>query len=409
MLNWASRFSICAFLDNNAYASAYHSVECIVAAGSISSIRYHPHDSFSALEPFVAQAGDWIFGHISYDTKNQIEKLRSRHDDHIGFDDMHFFVPQYLLELNADTLTIGSHHEDHVQVYSAIMSVEYDSSTSVQRPVISARLTKEKYVEIIESIKAHIHRGDCYELNYCQEFFATEADVSPHVVFERLTQNSPSPFSTFYRINNSYLLSASPERFLKRVDQKLVSQPMKGTIRRDVANDQREDAERQQLMNDPKERSENVMIVDLVRNDLSKVCVEGSVVVEELFGIYSFPSVHQMISTVAGTIRESSTITDIIRATFPMASMTGAPKKRVMELIDQYETFRRGLFSGAVGYIAPNGDFDFNVVIRSILYNAASGYLSFPTGSAITFYSDADKEYEECLLKAEAIKKVLTL
>jgi para-aminobenzoate synthetase component 1 len=150
------------------------------------------------------------------------------------------------------------------------------------------------------------------------------------------------------------------------------------------------------------------MIVDLVRNDLSKICSAASVKVEELFGIYSFPQVHQMISTVSGQLRSDIHFIEAIKATFPMGSMTGAPKKRVMELIEQYEQTRRGIFSGAVGYITPEGDFDFNVVIRSIMYNAASKYLSFQAGSAITFYSDPEKEYEECLLKAAAIKKVLS-
>jgi para-aminobenzoate synthetase component 1 len=148
------------------------------------------------------------------------------------------------------------------------------------------------------------------------------------------------------------------------------------------------------------------MVVDLVRNDLSKVCEEGTVQVDELFGIYSFPQVHQMISTISGKLKNNISFSEIIRATFPMGSMTGAPKRRVMQLIEQYETTKRGIFSGAVGYISPDGDFDFNVVIRSIMYNKSSGYLSFQTGSAITFYSDPQAEWEECLLKAEAMKKV---
>ncbi len=150
------------------------------------------------------------------------------------------------------------------------------------------------------------------------------------------------------------------------------------------------------------------MVVDLVRNDLSKICVEGSVHVDELFGIYSFPQVHQMVSTVSGVLQTGILFTEIINKTFPMGSMTGAPKKKVMELIEKYETVKRGIFSGAVGYISPDSNFDFNVVIRSVLYNQAERYLSYLVGSGITFYSDAAAEYEECLLKAEAIKKVFT-
>jgi para-aminobenzoate synthetase component 1 len=164
---------------------------------------------------------------------------------------------------------------------------------------------------------------------------------------------------------------------------------------------------KEELFHSSKDRSENVMVVDLMRNDLSKICKEGTVNVDELYGIYSFPQVHQMISTISGELKKNISFSEIIQATFPMGSMTGAPKKKVMELIEQYEKTKRGIFSGAVGYISPAGDFDFNVVIRSIMYNSMSGYLSFQTGSAVTFYSDPEKEWDECILKAEAMKKVL--
>jgi para-aminobenzoate synthetase component 1 len=174
-----------------------------------------------------------------------------------------------------------------------------------------------------------------------------------------------------------------------------------------LQDDKKDTESRENLYKSEKDRSENVMVVDLVRNDLSKVCVEGSVKVDELYGIYSFPQVFQMISTISGELKKNIFFTDIIKATFPMASMTGAPKKRVMELIDKYEKSSRGIFSGALGYITPDRDFDFNVVIRSIMYNATNKYLSYMAGSGITFYSDAEKEYEECLLKADAMKGAL--
>ena len=197
-----------------------------------------------------------------------------------------------------------------------------------------------------------------------------------------------------------------PGTVFKKGGSKNISQPIKGTSKRMQENAVSDEKNKMDLYHSNKDRSENVMIVDLVRNDLSKVCKEGTVKVDELFGIYSFPQVHQMISTVSGELKDNISFQEIIRATFPMGSMTGAPKKRVMELIEQYERTKRGIFSGAVGYISPNGDFDFNVVIRSIMYNSQSGYLSFLTGSGITFYSDPEKEWEECLLKAEAMKNV---
>jgi para-aminobenzoate synthetase component I len=218
---------------------------------------------------------------------------------------------------------------------------------------------------------------------------------------------SPNPLAAMYKFNNRYCICASPERYLQRKGNTILSQPIKGTSKRDLADPVNDAINKQYLLTSQKEKSENVMVVDLVRNDLSKVCVESSVKVDELFGVYSFPQVHQMISTVSGVVNENINWIDAVKATFPMGSMTGAPKKKVMELIDQYEQTKRGLFSGALGYIKPNGDFDFNVVIRSILYNDDTNYLSFQAGSGITFYSDAEKEYEECLLKAAAMLKIL--
>jgi para-aminobenzoate synthetase component 1 len=274
-------------------------------------------------------------------------------------------------------------------------------------PVIKKRFSKQEYLETVKQIQHHILRGDCYEINFCQEFYAEDCIIDPLDVYLKLGQLSPNPFAGFYKLDNKFLLCSSPERYLKKQGSKIYSQPIKGTSPRDLNDDNEDEKNKIKLSGSEKDISENVMVVDLVRNDLSKVCLEGSVKVEELFGIYSFPQVHQMISTVSGTIDENIAFPDILKATFPMGSMTGAPKKSVMQLIEKYERTKRGLFSGAIGYITPGGDFDFNVVIRSILYNAANKYVSMQAGSAITFYSEASNEYEECLLKMEAMKKVL--
>jgi para-aminobenzoate synthetase component I len=223
-----------------------------------------------------------------------------------------------------------------------------------------------------------------------------------------LSALSPNPFGGIYRLGEKWLLCASPERFLRKTGNRILSQPIKGTAARTSINEISDTEAKQALFNSGKDRSENVMVVDLVRNDLAKISEEGTVVVDELYGIYTFPHVHQMISTISGQLKTAITFADIIKATFPMGSMTGAPKKRVRELIKAYEPVPRGLFSGTIGYISPKGDFDFNVVIRSLLYNALTGYLSFPAGSGITFYSDAEAEWEECLLKVSAIRQILT-
>jgi para-aminobenzoate synthetase component 1 len=292
-------------------------------------------------------------------------------------------------------------------IYTELQKESGHSATDISPHIaIESRLTQQQYIEAVQRIQHHIQIGDCYELNFCQEFFATGVAVNPAIVYQRLHTISPNPFSAFYRLHDKYLICASPERFLTKHDNILLSQPIKGTAKRSSDKDI-DNKLQEELYYSSKERSENVMVVDLVRNDLSKVCKEGSVRVDELYGIYSFPQVHQMISTISGELKKDISFTDIIKATFPMGSMTGAPKKKVMELIAQYEVANRGIFSGSVGYMDNNKNFDFNVVIRSLMYNSTNQYLSYQVGSGITFYSDAEKEWEECLLKAEAIKRVL--
>ena len=272
---------------------------------------------------------------------------------------------------------------------------------------VQSRFSKQEYLDTIEQLRRHILKGDCYEINLCQEFYCRQYQADPSVLYQSLSQRSPTPFAAYYKNSDKYLICASPERYLKKSGRRVFTQPIKGTLPRD-AHHANEESERRQLQMSAKDRSENIMVVDLVRNDLSRICEEGSVTVEELFGIYSFPRVHQMISTVSGYLPENTDWVDVIRSTFPMGSMTGAPKKRVLELIEQYERTRRGLYSGAVGYCTPERDFDFNVVIRSMLYQQASGYLSFQVGSAITWRSDAEQEFEECRVKASAMRELLS-
>ena len=379
----------------------------MVACGVTAAL---PSDaSLSILDDFIHTHKDqWIFGHLGYDIKNQIEDLHSVHADGIQFPDLFFFVPALILSLKEQTLQIEIYDgSDASSIYESIKATP--AVLNIPQPAVSVqpKMSKEQYMATIQQLKQHIQRGDCYEINYCQEFYATDTVIDPLSLYLQLTKVSPNPFACYYRLEDKYLLCASPERFLQKKGDRLLSQPIKGTIPRNHLNPEADQKLIEQLQNSEKDKSENVMVVDLVRNDLSKVCEQGSVKVTELFGIYSFPQVHQMISTVEGTLDKSHRFTDIIKACFPMGSMTGAPKKRVMELIEQYEQSKRGLYSGAVGYISPAGDFDFNVVIRSILYNSTNQYLGYQVGGGITFYSDPEKEYEECLVKATAIKKVL--
>ncbi len=411
MLSWANQFNICCFLDNHQYDFPLHSQECVLAAGAHSIFSENAGNAFSSLERFIDQNPDWIFGHLGYDLKNEIEKLQSSHIDYIGFPDLCFFVPEIVLILSAAEVSIGTITNSHEEVFRSITQQRpfREAENPYSSFKIHQKFSKDQYIRTVELLQRHIHRGDCYEINFCQEFYSESFHADPLSLYESLTGVSPNPFSAYYKLRDKHLLCASPERYLKKKGNKLFSQPIKGTSVRDLQNAEADENNRTNLYQSKKDRSENVMVVDLVRNDLSKICREGTVQVEELFGIYSFPQVHQMISTVSGIIADHVTMVDAFKATFPMGSMTGAPKKKVMELIERYEQTKRGLFSGAVGYISPDHDFDFNVVIRSILYNSTNLYLSFQTGSGITFYSDPEKEYEECLLKAVAIQKALQI
>ena len=415
MLNWVNQFNIFCLLDNGHYDFSKPAFECLLAAGCKTNIQLQPGNAYNGLQDFyAANKSEWLFGHFGYDLKNETEKLHSANDDKIGFCDLHFFVPEILLQLNEREVQIlcDTGAED---IYWEIKNC---AATVLEKPspavTVKNKIDREDYIRIIEKLKRHILRGDCYEINFCQEFFAENAEIDPLNIYSRLTAISPNPFSVFYKLNNCYCLCASPERYLKKEGNTVFSQPIKGTAKRNLKDAAADTLSKNLLLNSSKEKAENVMVVDLVRNDLSKICKPGSVKVDEFFGIYSFPQVHQMISTVSGELEECMNWIDCVKATFPMGSMTGAPKKKVMELIEEYEQTKRGLFSGAIGYVKPGMDllaesaeFDFNVVIRSMLYNETNKYLSFQTGGGITYNSDPVLEYEESLLKAEAMMSVL--
>lgn len=402
-LQWASSLQTACYFDSNEYADPYSVFDTLIAAGAAAEIKTSGN-AFAALEEFLKKNGSWVPGFLSYDLKNEIEDLRSDNPDHAGFPLLHFFAPEHLILIKGKEVTVRSSSPE-----TTLRDIDNQPVVNQRvnfRAEISSRYTREEYIRTVERLKEHIRRGDIYEVNFCQEFFAENAEFDPVAGFKELNRISPTPFAGFFRSGDHFIVSATPERFLSKRGNKLISQPIKGTARR--SSDPLEDVQiRTELRNNTKEQAENVMIVDLVRNDLTRCAVHGTVRVEELFGIYSFSQVHQMISTIVCDADPALSNTELLKCAFPMGSMTGAPKIRAMHLIEQYERSRRGVFSGAAGYFAPNGDFDFNVIIRTLLYNSSAKYLSFQVGSAITFDSDPEKEYEECLLKAEAIRKVL--
>jgi para-aminobenzoate synthetase component 1 len=407
VLNFTSRFNTFCFLDNHGYNIPPHTQECLVACGEKRVLKLSAGNALSSLQTFIDSHKCWLFGHLGYDLKNELDPLTSSHNDPIGFPDLFFFEPAILIRLSEKELTIEA--DDPNKIFREIMESGIPfSNAGNDVNTISSRIELDEYISIINRLRQHILRGDCYEINYCLEFFASDSTLDPLETYRLLSAVSPNPFSAFYRVEDKWMICASPERYIKKEGRHILSQPIKGTSTRIKDNEEMDAHKKEDLFYSSKDRSENVMVVDLVRNDLAKVCEEGTVKVDELYGIYSFPQVHQMISTVSGELKKDITFEEIIRASFPMGSMTGAPKRRVLELIEEYEKTRRGIFSGALGYLSPGGDFDFNVVIRSIFYNETSRYISFLAGSGITFYSDPEKEWEECLVKAAAMKEVLT-
>ncbi|MCH7397136.1 anthranilate synthase component I family protein [Belliella sp. DSM 107340] len=345
-----------------------------------------------------------LVGVLSYDYKNKVEKLNSENVAIIDLPESVFFIPELKIYFDIDSIQIEAENPDYI--FDSINSIVINFETNRKVEVI-AQTSKEEYTESIKSIQNHIVEGDIYEMNYCMAFSFEAVEWNPIVGFFDLMKKSPMPFSTFFKAKDNYLLCASPERFLKKEKMQLIAQPIKGTIKRGVDSKEDEILKRQ-LFSSDKERAENLMIVDLMRNDLSKISKTGSVKVNELFGVYAFPKVFQMISTVSSVSQENVRLRELFHATFPMGSMTGAPKIKCMELIEKYENFKRSWFSGTVGYVMKNGDMDLNVIIRSILFDKKSQKGYFAVGSAITFDADASYEYEECLLKASAIMEVLS-
>lgn len=408
MLNWASRFGISLFLDSNGYADKYGRYECLLGAGAVQHVLDDDAKAFATIQQAYDERKDWLFGHLCYDLKNVLEPhLSSRHEARHHWPVMEFFVPEVVCFIARDSylLRVEALRGDAAAIAAEILNQALPKPASLPEVSFNSRFSKEEYLQQIAALKEHIRNGDCYEINFCNEAFAKDVVVNARDVFCVLNAASPAPFAAFYQHGKNYLVCASPERFITKNGDVVRSQPIKGTARR--STDAAEDEELwQALRSSEKERAENVMITDLVRNDLSRSCKAGSIQVDELFGIYSFPRVHQMISTISGKLREDVPFTDSIRHAFPMGSMTGAPKHKVMQLIDRYEAARRELFSGTVGYIAPDGDFDFNVVIRSLFYNSASQYLSYQSGGAITWDSDAEEEWNELRLKAAAMEAI---
>lgn len=366
----------------------------------------------SSLENFYlfdnSNSKEWKFGYFSYDLKNEIKKdFNSRNTDYVNFSPIYFFISKNIFLIEGNNLIIEKTDIDDIKLFIKRVEEYHPKKYFSNKINIKKRTSKEEYYKNFDIIKNYIKMGDIYQINYCQEFYSEESYINPINVFFGLKNNSQSPFSALMRMGEKYIISSSPERFLKRIENKLISQPIKGTSKRSKFTFY-DFFLRRRLKNSQKEISENTMIVDLVRNDLGVIAENGNVTVEEYCKLYSFKNIHQLISTIVCNIRNGINFRNILEALFPMGSMTGMPKHRAIEIIDEVEKVKRGVYSGSLGYIKPNGDFDFNVMIRSILYNKEDAYLSFMAGGGITNQSNKENEYEECFIKAESIIETIS-
>jgi para-aminobenzoate synthetase component 1 len=412
ILEWSRQYDEVAWLDSNGHTGTYSSFDGLLAVDGLTGISTDAQHGFSDLVEYQSQVNDWIFGYLSYDLKNDTEFLSSENLDGLEFPELYFFQPKKIIRIQGnevDFIYLNMAADEILTDFEALINgtLQQNKTKATDGNVhIKMRIFKDEYFSKVNQMLGHIHQGDIYEANFCQEFYAEDLKIDAVKTYKKLNAISKPPFATYLKLFDKYLMCASPERYLKKIGSKIISQPIKGTAPR--SKDKEIDARLiQALQTDEKERSENIMIVDLVRNDLSKSALKGSVVVEELCKVYSFVQVHQMISTVSATVATDKKVVSLVRETFPMGSMTGAPKVSAMQIIEALESFKRGLYSGSVGYFTPKGDFDFNVVIRSILYNETKQYVSYAVGSAITAKSVPEKEYHECLLKAKAMRQVL--
>ncbi len=401
-LRWADDQPYFAFFNGNEMDNPMGCFPTILFAGGMHSIVSPAENFFNHLDALTKRNPQWLAGYLGYDLKNQLEDLESNNQDLHDSPEAFFFQPESVLQWSEEGVTTLVGPSPDISSQTIKDSAPIVSGTLKLMPSLS----KKAYIEKIIALKDHILHGDIYEVNFCMAFSIENIVIDPVAIYLALNKRSPAPFSSLIKAQGQYVISSSPERFLKKSGRTLISQPIKGTMRRGKTTKE-DQALANKLRNSEKERAENMMIVDLVRNDLSRVSDTGSVRVDEMFGIYSFATVHQMISTVSSTLGSNYSAVDALRYAFPMGSMTGAPKIKAMGLIDAYETTKRGIFSGAAGFISPENDFDFSVLIRTMVYSPDKKLLTFHVGSAITYDSEPESEYQECLLKAKALCEVL--
>jgi para-aminobenzoate synthetase component I len=413
LLHWAAAHDYCAFYDSCAtdidrYGDYAYLLGVSILPNPATCTDRSTLQTQLALDPLA-----WWMGAFSYDYKNVLEpRLHSTHASVVAVPALWFFRADVVIACRRGSARVEVLLGDAallrpmIEAASPPATATSDMAGFILAQGFESQFSEADYLAAVGAVRKHIHEGDTYELNLSQNYLAQGRIASPATLWERLIAWSPAPFAGFARWRDTYLLCASPERFLRLQDGELVTQPIKGTAPRQ-ADPVADAAAALQLRSSIKERAENVMIVDLSRNDLHRVCETGSVQVPHLFEVQAFPQVHHLVSTVTGRKRADVSPLAALEAAFPPGSMTGAPKVRTCELIDELERSSRGLYAGALGYFAPNQNFDFNVVIRSLVYDGANGRLSYHVGGAITWDSDPAAEYAETLVKARSLAGIL--
>lgn len=402
VLRWAAQFPYaCALVNASPSHDRYGRYRWLVG------VRQSAPPAIADLHAMATVPGWWLGG-LGYGLKAGLyPQCPNTRPLMVAFPPVAMFPPEVLLALPLGGNDVRVWAANPAAVWAAVQREQPGRVWATKKlGPWTSNFSEAGYMAAVEQVRAFIREGETYELNLSQEFTAEGTLPEPIVTFERLLAAQPVPQAGLLKWQNTWLLGGSPERLLQHQAGRLRTQPIKGTAQRltDPAQDQ---ATARRLQESPKERAENVMIVDLARNDLNRSCVPGSVVAESLFELQAYRTVHQMVSTVVGHRRPEVPPLQALAHVFPAGSMTGAPKLRTMQLIEALEPTARGLYAGSLGYIAPGGDFDFNVIIRSLALDTTQKTLSYHVGGAVTYGSDPAAEYAETLLKATALRAVL--
>lgn len=352
-------------------------------------------------------------GYFSYDYGRKIEKITSRHKKDIDIPDaMVTFYDNFIIEdIENRNIYIVSNgklkpSEESLEYLEKVINNEYNlGSKEKLHSFINRSINKEQYLKMIEMVRDYIERGHIYVMNLTHQI-VVNSSREPYEVFKILQKNNKAPFSAYIKGENFEIISASPERFIRIKNQIIETRPIKGTRKR---GDTKEEDEilKLELANSEKDKSELLMIVDLERNDLNKICIPGTVKVRELFKMETYATVFHLVADVIGRLRDDFTIVNILKAVFPGGSITGAPKVRAMEIIDELENSQRGIYTGIIGYISLNGDCDFNIAIRTAIHK--DGEYHIGVGGGITYESEKEFEYEETWQKAKALLDAIML